>query len=194
MEVNAKCAIELIEAAGKSHGSRAEAIGLMQTASPAPEGAPGIASIACDKCGVELDITTDLGENRAQLKLPPTHDKAIETCISVTRVNPGGWVTNLGNRWFNIDLLDKSAQDIVEAESEHLTVSKNGLKTILHDTAHKLSQINGKDNLQKDILGATKTEQLKLEIDTTVEVLETTLVRNDGKTWREEIETHANQT
>lgn len=126
-------------------------------------------------CGVVLSVSTELGNDRAQLKLYTKPSTPDEACLGAKSTKKGDWVTNLNKRWFRTLLDTPETEDPSNESVTGYTVSSNGLEAILEDAAESHSRP-----------GLLTTKQVSIG-----SVLDLLLVRNDGKSWQEVIEERA---
>jgi hypothetical protein len=157
--------------------------------SAAIEEGAGPAALTCEKCGVELIVSTELGDDNAQLMLSAPPTRSDEACTTAKYRRVGDWAANMSKRWFRMMLLDPPAKDTEGQTGPE--VSRLGLDIALDDAAHKLvtaRQAESKGGLGE---GYREAERLNGEVKDTVKVLDLVLVRRDSKTWQNEVDDRA---
>lgn len=183
------CIFETINKANAIGNSGQAAIDILQSADVAE--ADQAAVVSCERCGIDLEISTELGEERAQLMLRQSSSESPDACAATRYRKEGDWVTNLSNRWFTVDLLQSDENDIQASEEDiHFDTSTRGIGIALYDAVSRAKIVREAQN-NPAIAAAHNIPKLECELDTIVNTLDLVLVRDDGKSWREEIEGRA---
>lgn len=170
MSNSPKCAIDIVETANRAGNPIQSAVELLRPVHK--ESDKTIQTIACEQCGVELSISTELGNDRAQLELCAKPSNPDEACLGAKSTKEGDWVTNLNKRWFRTLLDAPEAEDTGSENPIDYIVSPSGLEAVLEDAAESHSRPMRPATKQINIGG----------------ILDLLLVRNDGKSWQEVIE------
>lgn len=173
MSNSPKCAIDIIETANLAGNPVQQAVELLRPVSK--ENDKTIQTIACEQCGVVLSVSTELGNDRAQLELYEKPSIPDEACLGSKSTKKGDWVTNLNKRWFRTLLDTPETEGTDNEDAIDYTVSASGLEAVLEDAVENHSRP-----------GRYATEQVSIG-----GVLDLLLVRNDGKSWQEVIEERA---
>ena len=179
--------MEVVEAANKRGNPVQSAIEIVKTASEASDSR--IFSIVCEKCGVELEISTELGEDRAQLMLLGQPQEAAIACTQAKYKQSGDWVTNLGKRWFSVDILGPSDSSESEKNDETLAVNSTGLEIALDDAAQNLAEARKIRDGTSFSGNADDATRLEGDVGNVVNLFDLVLSpHQDGKSWRSEVE------
>jgi hypothetical protein len=179
------CIVETINDANQAGNPILPAVEIMRGVSTGADSAQTV--IACERCDAEFAISTELSNDRAQLILATAPTATTATCTNSKYRQVGDWVTNLNKRWFNVGLLSQEdSKETPEDESEkpyHL--SGAGLEIVLHNATQDLAAAKA---AKESLLGADSAKQLEKTTASNINILDLLLVRNDGTTWREEID------
>jgi len=191
MSPESECAAETIGTANQTSSPVQAAIELVKTAGPTETGA---AAILCKKCGVTLDISTELGSNTAQLKLATRPADAAEACTEVRYKQVGDWVTNLSRRWFNVHVFEPHfKEDIEDSQGGSYSVSPVGLEIAINDIAHNLAEVRELQNQADQSHTMNDIRRLENQIAARTELLCMIFVRSDGRTWQQELQERSEQ-
>ena len=180
-----ECIVETIDHANQAGNPILPAIEIMRGVSTGADSAQTV--IACERCDAEFTISTELGDDRAQLRLATPPKATTEACTNSKYRQVGDWVTNLNKRWFSMGLVSQEdSKETPEDESKKLyRLSGAGLEVLLHNVTQDLAAAKA---AKESLLSADSAKQLEKTIASNINILDLLLVRNDGTTWREEID------